>query len=161
MKTLLVMRHAKSSWSNPDLDDYDRPLSKRGRRAAKRMGKLLRDGDLVPEFILTSRAVRARRTVKLLVKKSGYTGSVKKTRKLYHGNPDNYIRCLRELRDDWSRVLLVGHNPGLEELLVVLTGQEEILATASLALVRLPVSSWRDVGGDGRGELLEVWTPKK
>ena len=80
MKTLLILRHAKSSWNYPELSDYDRPLNKRGKRDAPRMGKFLREQKLTPDRILTSSAKRARRTASKVAKACGYGGKVKKIR---------------------------------------------------------------------------------
>ena len=83
MKTLLLLRHAKSSWKDGDLDDHDRPLNKRGKRDAPRMGQLLRDQDLLPELILTSSARRCRKTAEHVIQSSGYRGETRITGELY------------------------------------------------------------------------------
>ncbi|MGB7661527.1 MAG: histidine phosphatase family protein [Nitrososphaeraceae archaeon] len=91
MKTLLIMRHAKSSWKEQDLPDYDRPLNKRGKNDAPRMGKLLKDEDLVPDLIMSSTAVRAKKTAELVAKTRKYKGKIVLDRSLYGAEPAAYL----------------------------------------------------------------------
>ena len=84
MKTLLILRHAKSSWNNLDLPDYDRPLNKRGKRDAPRMGDFLRHQDLVPDLIISSTAKRAKKTAKLFAKAVGYKEKISLETSFYH-----------------------------------------------------------------------------
>jgi phosphohistidine phosphatase len=161
MKALLVMRHAKSSWKNPSLDDHDRPLKKRGRRAAPRMGGLLLSENLVPDGVLCSTAVRAVETAQLVIGACGYRGRVNALRELYLAVPEVYIDALREHSGSAERVLLVGHNPGLEQLVEGLSGRAVELPTAALVSLRLPIDNWGATRLDGRGELVQSWTPKR
>src|SRR5437870_2049014 len=115
MKSVLVLRHAKSSWKHPELADQDRPLNKRGKRDAPRMGRILKKERLVPDIIISSTAVRARATAEAVAKASGYQRDITFNRSLYAAGPQAYIDALHDL-DDNVRVLIVGHNPGLEEL---------------------------------------------
>jgi phosphohistidine phosphatase len=94
MKTLLILRHAKSDWGNSRLADYDRPLNERGKGDAPRMGQLLRDEDIVPDLIITSSAERAQTTAELAAIASGYENEITYTRRLYHAAPDAYIELL-------------------------------------------------------------------
>ncbi|MGC9346928.1 MAG: SixA phosphatase family protein [Anaerolineae bacterium] len=161
MKTLLILRHAKSSWKHTDIPDHDRPLKKRGKRDAPRMGRLLVELDLVPQLILSSTAKRARTTAKLVARACDYQGEIRLEHALYQAGPMGHIRVLQGLDDAYGRVMVIGHNPGLEVLLEVLTGTSEWLPTAALAQVRLPVASWSDVQEYIDGELVSLWTPKK
>ncbi len=161
MKTVLILRHAKSSWASDRLSDHDRPLNGRGERDAPRMGRLLRDEDLLPDLILTSTAVRARSTARLVAEAGGYDGPIEQTRDFYLADASAFLDALRALSDDYSRVLLVAHNPGLEELLDELTGEEETLPTAALAVVALPVEQWRGLRADGQGQLMALWLPRE
>jgi phosphohistidine phosphatase len=161
MKTLLVLRHAKSDWSTPDLADHDRPLNKRGERDAPRMGRLVRDEHLVPDLILTSTAKRTRQTVGALVAAAGYAGDVKATRALYGAGPEAYVHVLRGVPDQYQRVMVVGHNPGVEALVEQLTGSATRLPTAALAHLVLPVTHWRDLDGKTQGEMRGVWRPRE
>ena len=121
MKSLLILRHAKSSWKHPELTDHDRPLNKRGKRDAPRMGEILRSAHLMPEAITSSTAARARATAEAVAKASGYKGKIALNRSLYAAGPEAYLKVLHELSDHYKRVLVVGHNPGLEELLEMFT----------------------------------------
>lgn len=160
MKTVLILRHAKSSWAG-SLADHERPLNSRGRRDAPRIGDLLRGEELLPDLILTSTAVRARSTAKLVAESSGYEGPLEQLRSFYHGSTGDFVHALRGLPDSYSRVLLVAHNPGLEELLEELTGEEEVLPTAALAHVSLPINHWSQLRANESGELLNLWRPRE
>ena len=160
MKSLLVMRHAKSSWKNPSLDDHDRPLKRRGRRAAPRIGRLLVEQNLAPDRVLCSTALRALETARMVSDACGYRGQVLSLRELYLAVPDAYVDALREHGGDCGRVLLVGHNPGLEQLVEGLCGRYLELPTAALVSIQLPVEHWGAARLDGRGEVVQVWTPK-
>jgi phosphohistidine phosphatase len=165
MKTLLILRHAKSSWKDDTLPDHDRPLNKRGKADAPRMGKLLRDEDLVPDLILSSDALRARATAELAAEESHYEGEITFLRDLYAAEPEAYLDALAQMGGEAARVMLVGHNPGLEELLQELTGEYQPLPTAALAQVSLPLSHWSELGPDPeaagmQGKLVNLWNPK-
>lgn len=160
MKTLLVLRHAKSSWSDPSLPDHERPLNKRGRRDAPRMGQLIARNDLVPDVVLTSTAVRARETARLVVAAAGTSAIVMQTEALYHGDPDSLMASLAEHGGGADRVMLVGHNPGLEELVTALTGQVERLPTATLARIDVEIAAWEELGAGSAAKLIDVWRPK-
>lgn len=161
MKTLLILRHAKSSWSNPGLADHDRPLNKRGKKDAPRMGELLRHEDLVPELIISSSARRARSTAELVAEHSGCEGPLWLERDLYAAGAEAYLGVLVAIPDEYRRVMVVGHNPDLEELLEALIGEYERLPTAALAQVSLPIDSWRDLDEETEAELVNLWRPKE
>lgn len=161
MKTLLLLRHAKSSWKDTSLADHDRPLNKRGKRDAPRMGELLRDEGLIPGLIVSSTAKRARRTAKRAAKGSGYSGEVQLSETLYHAGPEEFIQVLRDLPEKYESVMLVGHNPGLEEFLEGLTGAYRRLPTAALAQIHLEISGWSSFEPHSRGRLMNLWLPKE
>ena len=153
MKTLLVLRHGKSSWANAGLGDHDRPLKGRGRRDAKRMGKELLARDLVPDLILSSTARRARSTARRAADAAGCADRVEHTRELYLTGVEHQLRTIAErASDEHQRVMIVGHNPSLENLVEHLTGEDERLTTANLARIDLDIESWRQLAG-ARGEL--------
>ena len=160
MKTLLVLRHAKSSWKYPELSDYDRPLNSRGKRDAPRMGKYLRQQSLIPDRILTSSAKRARKTANKVAKSCGYTGKVKKIEAFYDAVPGIYFETLQALPDKYQRVMVVGHNPTMERLVNHLTGQIERMPTAALAHIDLPIQQWAALDLYTKGTLVNLWTPK-
>lgn len=161
MKTLLVLRHAKSSWADASLADHDRPLKKRGRRDAPRMGELIRDEGLTPDLIVSSTAKRARQTAAPVAEACGYEGEVQFTRDLYHADPEEIVQVLRPLPDEAERVLIVGHNPGLEDLVEALTDGYERMPTAALAQIELPIERWADLREDTEGELIALWLPRE
>ena len=160
MKTLLVLRHAKSSWNYPNLSDYDRPLNARGKRAAPRMGEHLREQRLIPDRILTSSAKRARKTANKVAKACSYTGKVKKLDAFYDSVAGVYYETLQGLPDKHQRVMVVGHNPTMEQLVYSLTGQFRQMPTAALAHIELPIQNWEALSLDTKGTLVNLWTPK-
>ncbi len=161
MKTLYLLRHAKSSWSEPGLTDHDRPLNKRGRKAAPKMGELMAERDLAPDLILCSTAVRARQTVELVAPACNFDGTITLTDELYLAPVETYLELLAQLDDDVNAVMTVAHNPGMANMVAYLTGRSLHFPTAALAKISLPIDSWRDLTADTRGELVELWRPKE
>jgi phosphohistidine phosphatase len=161
MKTLLILRHAKSSWQESGLDDHDRPLNKRGMRVAPQMGRLLKAQDLVPELIVSSTAKRARKTAELVAENCGYQGTVEVTQRLYHASAEQAISVLADLAGDQACVMLVAHNPGVEELLEVFTGEVAAMPTAALAQVELPIDQWQSLSLSTGGVLINLWRPRE
>jgi phosphohistidine phosphatase len=160
MKTLLILRHAKSSWKHIDLSDHDRPLNKRGKKAAPRMGQLLFEEDLVPDIILSSTARRARDTAEITAEACGFEGEVLYLENFYHGWTSDFVVALQGLSSDIDSVMVVGHNPGLESFLEMLTGENEHLPTAALAYITLPIQNWSELNDETEGELLSLWLPR-
>ncbi len=161
MKTLLLMRHAKSSWKHPEVKDHERGLNKRGKKDAPRMSKLLVDNELVPQRILTSTAERSRETVAAVIEATGFSGEVSYLDSLYMAEPEIYLELLSLMPDDLERILVIGHNPGLEGLLQILSGRVESLPTAAIAYLSLPIHNWKDIRShDDPGELIALWTPR-
>jgi phosphohistidine phosphatase len=161
MKTLLLMRHAKSSWKNKELSDEERPLNKRGIKDAPRMGALLREKELIPEKILSSSARRSRETAEMVASSVDYTNEVDYLDNLYMAEAEEYIKVLQQLPNDFERVMVIGHNPGLETLLQVLSGRIESLPTAVLAHISLPITKWAELNGETEGEVIEIWRPRE
>ncbi|MEX2176748.1 MAG: histidine phosphatase family protein [Pirellulaceae bacterium] len=161
MKTLLLLRHAKSSWKETDLDDHDRPLNERGKRDAPRIGALLREENLVPEYLVVSSAKRARKTAEHVIQQCGFRGEARITGELYEADRNKLLRIIAQLPEPLGRVLLIGHNPGLEELLESLTGRYAPLTTAALAHVELPIDVWSELAGEARATLVKVWQPRE
>ncbi|MBU0510733.1 MAG: histidine phosphatase family protein [Chloroflexi bacterium] len=161
MKTLLILRHAKSSWKDTNLADHDRPLKERGQRDASRMGSLIQDEDLIPDLILSSTAKRTRDTAELVAEACGYDGKIKFQRDLYNAWTSHLIEILRDLKPKHTCVMIVGHNPGLEELLYVLTDKEEWLPTAALAQIQLPIDRWNKLEDETEGKLVNLWRPRE
>lgn len=160
MKTLLLLRHAKSSWKDDSLDDHARPLNERGKKEAPKMGQLLLEEHLLPDIILSSDAKRARRTVEKVCEAAGYRGEAMLTSELYLANTAAYLRAVARLPDQIARALVVGHNPGLEQLLELLTQRYEPMTTAALARIDLPgLEHWSAIDASTRGELVKLWQP--
>jgi phosphohistidine phosphatase len=161
MKTLLLLRHAKSSWKQPELNDHDRPLNKRGRREAPKVGKFLKESDLLPELILSSTARRARDTAQAVADESGYDGEIDQLPDLYLSDTACYMDVLQRLPDEVNRVLVVGHNPDLDELLILLTDVNQHMSTAALAQIDLPITCWAELNEATNGRLQKLWSPKE
>lgn len=161
MKTLMVLRHAKSSWDEAGLDDHARPLNERGERDAPRMGQLLRDQQLLPDLIISSDATRARLTAEAMADAAGYEGTILLERRLYHASPAEIVDLLHSVvESELERVMIVGHNPGLEELVTKLTGVREDVPTAALAQIELPIERWSNLTASTTGTLVAMWRPR-
>ena len=161
MKTLLVLRHAKSSWNSPALHDHERPLNERGRRDAPRVGELVREYGLTPDIVVSSDAVRAQLTAEAVAEAAGYAGEILLDHRLYLASPADILLLLRTVRENAETIMIVGHNPGLEDLVEHLTGEPEGMPTAALAQIRLPIDQWRDLDLSTRGTLLGHWRPSE
>ena len=161
MKTLLLMRHAKSSWKDDSLNDHERPLKKRGRKDAKLIAKVIEKKDLVPDLILCSTAVRAKETAEIVVGKLGYEKEIRYLRDLYMCEPEDFIEILNDLDNSFEKVMLVAHNPGLEAFLQIVDGEIEALPTSALADMALAIDDWKDLTLDSMGDLIGFWTPKE
>lgn len=159
MKTLLLLRHAKSSWDHAQLNDHERPLNERGEREAARMGWLIGEQALIPDLILSSTAERAVQTAKTVALACLYEHKLVAHRELYLASIQEYLQVLMALEDALQRVMVVGHNPGIEELVVWLTGNYVSMPTATLVQINLPVKGW--VLLKGQGKVKGVWRPKE
>lgn len=161
MKTLLILRHAKSSWDDPTLDDHDRPLNLRGLKTAPLMGQLIKEKDLVPDMILSSTALRAVDTAQLIARACGYAGKVQMIEHFYPGSNHDYITTLSQQKADTPVIMIIGHNPGLEIFLEHLTGRKEHLPTAALAQIHLPIESWMQLTSRTKGVLVNIFRPRE
>jgi phosphohistidine phosphatase len=161
MKTLLLLRHAKSSWKDSDVEDHERRLKKRGRKEARKMGRLIAAENLVPETIASSSARRCRQTADHVIHYSDYRGEARLTPELYDADTGRLREFVSKLSDSSSRALLIGHNPGLEEFLESLIGEHTPLSTCALAHVELPIEQWADLSNETRGTLVRVCEPRE
>jgi phosphohistidine phosphatase len=162
MKYLSLLRHAKSSWKYLGLDDFDRPLNRRGKAAAPRVGARLAALDQRPDVIISSPAVRARSTAALVaaelhVKEQALILDAH----IYEADCKTLLALIRGFKDDWQDVMLVGHNPGLTELANLLAPcQIDNIVTCGVVRLEFPVTSWQDIG-DISGRLQFYDYPKK
>lgn len=162
MKTLTLLRHAKSSWANPDLTDIERPLNRRGKRDAPLMGERLARAGISPELVVTSPAKRARKTARRVAQAIGYPGDrILVDERIYGASAAELLAWIRGLDDRWSDVMVIGHNPTLTELANELGAADiDNVPTAGVVRMRFPVSSWSDVR-PGAGELVLFDYPKR
>ncbi|HEU5112595.1 MAG TPA: histidine phosphatase family protein [Acidimicrobiia bacterium] len=158
MKTLLLMRHAKSDWDADYGSDHDRPLNDRGQRSARLMGRVLADEDLVPDLIISSTAVRARRTAELAIEAGAWDAELVLDRSLYDEGPRGVLESGASA-PDVNRVMLVGHQPTWSMLVSALTGERADLKTATVAVIELDLDSWAGLPG-ASGNLTRVLGPK-
>ncbi len=161
-KQLLVMRHAKSSWNQVGLSDYQRPLNERGLSDAPRMAEFVRQQNCLPNLIASSTAVRARQTTELFVAACpDQSISLLWVDEFYHAPPRVYLNYLTTLEsDNLDTVMLVGHNPGLEELVAGLAGQSHHFPTAAIAHFQVDISVWSEFTASVC-ELVSLWRPKE
>lgn len=165
MKTLYLIRHAKSSWDAPDLDDFERPLNKRGNKDAPNMAKRLKEKGVTPDFLITSPAARALDTCKEFARILDYDKEkIKTDKRLYHANEDQILTVVREFkdreRDEEEVVLLFGHNPGLTEFANVLLNETiDNVPTCGVVKAHLKIDRWKDTAF-GCGTLASFDFPK-
>ncbi|MCE5260113.1 MAG: histidine phosphatase family protein [Chloroflexi bacterium] len=148
MRTLLVMRHAKSVWSKgdePALPDRLRPLTAKGKRDAERQGETLKAQQLIPDIIVSSPAKRARSTAKRTAHGCGYTGELQVDERLYMQGSERCLLLAAEWEDDIHCGMLIGHNPDISELVQMLTCKLVVLDTAGLARLEVPIASWQEL----------------
>ena len=161
-RILYLTRHAKSSWDDPGLPDHERPLNKRGERDAPRMGKRIAKRKDQPELIVSSPAVRAATTVKVIAKELGFKPSdVVIEERIYGADQQDMIEIIQQLDDNFRRVMLIGHNPTLTDLLNELADCEiDNLPTCGIAVLGFDLKKWKDLRV-GRAHLLDFDYPKK
>ena len=159
MKTLLLLRHAKSSWDDSSVPDFDRPLADRGKRDAPRIGKALGRRGLLPDLIISSPATRAKETIEAVIKAAKLNIDPRFDESIYGASSAELMKVITGLPGESSCAMLVGHNPGFEDLLARLTGSHERMPTAALACVEFNLDHWVTVD-DGKGRLVWLLTPK-
>ncbi len=155
MPELLLLRHAKSDWNDKGLDDFDRPLAPRGRRAAPRMGRYLQDNGLAPDLVLCSTARRARETLELVLTALASKPQISYLKTLYLAPPSRMLAVLRRQNPACGRILLIAHNPGMQSLALELAGRDGSAAARQMAekfptgaLARFAVPAWDRLGRD-------------
>lgn len=168
MRTLYLLRHAKSSWEDASLRDHDRPLAPRGRRGAAAMARMMRDEGWSPELVLCSTAVRTRETWDLMAPLLGGDVPVEYQRRLYGASAATLLDSVRELPDGIRRASILAHNPGIERLALALAGKgpspdlerlERKFPTAAVAVLEADLAHWSGMA-PGRCELVRFVRPK-
>ena len=167
MKRLAILRHAKSSWADAGMYDFDRPLNDRGRKAARRIGEELKARKLKFDLVLASAAVRVRETLAAAGERYEFGPDVRFDDELYGASEEMLLKVIRALPEKMQSVLIVGHNPGLELIAARLAGDdgrglrdrvEYKFPTAALAVIELKTECWEQVIPGG-GEIVELILP--
>jgi len=163
MKTLYIVRHAKSSWEDDALSDFERPLNERGKRDAPRMGKRLKEKDLHPDVMISSSARRAFSTAKIIATALNYPEArIVEEKKLYHANEDVMLSLLKHLNDRNNTVMIFGHNPGLTDFANSLSEKKWVtdnIPTSGVIAFELPIKLWNEITF-GSGKVLFFDYPK-
>lgn len=159
-KTLIIMRHAKSSWDNPGLADYDRPLNKRGLRDASRMAQWLSESELIPDQVIASAACRANQTASIVTNELALETDIFETRDLYLSDYDAYLEQVSYLPNNVETVLVIGHNPTMESLVYLLSGESVSMPTAAIAVIQLPIDTWSNQVTSASANLVKHVFPK-
>jgi phosphohistidine phosphatase len=159
MKTVFLMRHAKAK-RGPEYEvDFERPLAKRGKGDAARVGEFLRQQGRLPDLILSSPAERARDTTLRCAEAAGYEGEIRFEERLYFAGDDACLDLLLDLDDVWQSAMIVGHNPDIAEAVEALSGEWARMPTAALARIDFDATSWSELA-QGRGHLRWVQEPR-
>jgi phosphohistidine phosphatase len=168
VKTVYLLRHAKSSWDDPNLDDFERPLAPRGRKAAPRMGRYLSEEELIPKIVLCSGARRARETWELVQGAMEAEIPVRFLPEIYHGSSGTLKDLVHHLPEELDSVLLIGHNPTFQHLALSLAGSgdqgslsqlQRKYPTGALAVLVFQGEKW-SVVREGAGHLRRFVRPK-
>ena len=159
-RTLYLLRHAKSSWKDASLRDFDRPLKSRGRDAAKQIGKRLASEKPHPLVVICSPAARTHETAEIVLKHSDLKVDVVFDLRIYEASLRDLLQVVADIPDDKQAAMMIGHNPGFEELVAFLSGEHRHMPTCALAKITLEVASWKDVKA-GEGSLEWFITPKE
>jgi phosphohistidine phosphatase len=167
MKTLLILRHAKAVPKDPSISDHDRPLDKVGEDDALHLGKLIKEKDIIPSSIISSTALRAKTTAEFVAKGCNHKGDIAVDQSLYEAKPKDYLAILEKLSDRYSNVLIVGHNPAVEDTIQMLTDISHVssIPPCTLAHLILPIEKWSDLSSKNKLEqhkvlLREIIQPK-
>lgn len=142
MLTLYLLRHAKSSWDDATKQDFERPLANRGRKACATIAEFIQEKGIDFNLVLVSTAVRTRETIELIKERAKFRGEVRFDERIYEATVSQLLEIISQIDNDRHTVLLVGHNPGIEELLALLTGKQEHVTTANFAKIKLKATKW-------------------
>jgi len=159
MKTILFMRHAKSAWGAQYASDFERPLNARGQRDAPMMAAFLAQHDLLPQYIVSSPAQRARLTAEFVAKEARFQGQLDFDRRIYLASPNMLLAVIHDFPEEIDRGMIVGHNPGMEDIIRLLGGGSVRMPTAAIASLRLYADRWSEVQ-PGQAHLQWLIKPK-
>jgi phosphohistidine phosphatase len=160
MKKLYIIRHAKSSWLDMTLDDFDRPLNKRGRENAPMMAERLKKNGVMPDIILSSSAKRAKKTAKILASGVGFSKKIKFKDELYDVLPSTLHKKIKSIKNKHEVVFLIGHNPELNMLAEDLINFEENIVTCGIVEIEFDCEKWREIDADN-ARFISYDYPKK
>lgn len=160
-RILSILRHAKSSWDDPSLSDYDRPLNQRGIKAATIMGRHLNANSLAPDLVLCSSAVRASQTWELVQKELDRKPELISVKQLYLANVPTLVNVVRRYADAQANVMVVAHNPGLHEFVEMVGGPIEKFPTGALARFEYELESWSNLQVELRCKSWSLIKPKE
>ncbi len=163
MKTLYLLRHAKSSWKNPELLDFERPLNRRGKKDAPAMGKFLKSKEVEIELLLCSPAKRACKTAKKVAKEIAYPKQkILYKKEIYEANVADLFGVVQETPNAIASLMIVGHNPSLNDFANLLLSENPIenIPTAGIVAISLSINSWQEIE-ENTGKLLFFEYPKK
>jgi len=162
MKRLILVRHAKSSWKDHTLSDFDRPLNNRGKSDAPEMGNRLKKANVKPDLIISSPAKRAIKTARIIASEIGYPEKeIKQDKSIYEGYPEEIMEVIQRVHDSIDSVMVFGHNPSFTMLANHLSNQRvENLPTCAVFCLDFDIPSWKKVG-EGNGKLVFFEFPKK
>jgi phosphohistidine phosphatase len=159
-RILILMRHAKSDWSDESLSDRDRTLNDRGRRDAPRMARWLDESGLVPDMILSSASQRTRETAELMTAEWSSEPTTLLSESLYLATPDEILRAVRSDACDARRLMVLAHNPGMAHLISHLSGEMVDMPTAAIAVFQIPETDWSNLGSSTSMSRIELMKPK-
>lgn len=159
MKQLLIYRHAKTEERKGDMKDFDRTLIERGQKDAKKIGKTLKEKSIMPDLIISSSAKRAVETTSVTAKSLDYFGTIEEREELYSTDPVTYYDVIASVADTINTLMIVGHNPEIEEFLEDITGYPVEAKTANLFRMSLPISHWSEVVGLSKVDIEERIKP--
>lgn len=162
MKKLYIVRHAKSSWDDFQISDFERPLNRRGLNDAPMMGKKLKELGLIPQQIISSSANRAITTARLLAENMDFTKSkIIEKKELYLADPNAMMKVANLVKKEIDSLMLIGHNPGLTQLINKLSGENLFnLPTCAISGIQFEVDDWKEISA-GLGRQFAYEYPKK
>ncbi|WP_418178936.1 SixA phosphatase family protein [Aliarcobacter lanthieri] len=161
MKKLVLIRHAKSDWSNILLDDFDRPLNKRGKKNAPFMANLLNKKNLSPDLIISSPSIRTKLTLEYFINEFNYTKDIVFEKNIYEAPFENLLNVIKSVNNKYNTIFLIGHNPGLNDLSNFLLNEfKENIPTCGIVEIEFDIDFWKDIS-KRNSKLISFEFPKK